>query len=184
VLGEILANADINLATNHLALGDVDSARALIEPLEAALAQPGDPWMRWRYALHVHNVRAQIELACGAPDAALAAVERELAGARRYRAPKVEARALILRGAALLGVEQREPAAASLRDGAAVATRVGHTRSVWQAAAWLGEVARRAGDRQAAVRHAADARAVAERAASSLTDAELRSTLIASVAVR
>src|SRR5262249_3938420 len=37
---EILSNADINLALNHLALGDRSHALDLIEPLEAALARP------------------------------------------------------------------------------------------------------------------------------------------------
>ena len=64
---EILSNADINLALNHLARADLDRALEHLEPIEEALARPGDPWMRWRYALHVHDARARIELARGAP---------------------------------------------------------------------------------------------------------------------
>src|SRR5262249_12502729 len=39
---EILANADINLAGNHLAQGNLDRALSYLEPIEAALARPGD----------------------------------------------------------------------------------------------------------------------------------------------
>ena len=43
---EILANADINLASNHLVLGDHGRALSFLEPIEAALAfdvEPGEP---------------------------------------------------------------------------------------------------------------------------------------------
>jgi hypothetical protein len=175
---EILANADINLALNHFALGDSGRALALLEPLEAALAGPGDPWMRWRYGLHVRDARGAIELARGAPDLALAAAQAELEGARRHRVPKVEARALTLRGAALLALERRDDAAASLRDGAALAERIGYVRGAWQAHRLLAEHARRAGESAAATAHAARAGAAAERAAASLGDADLRRRLI------
>jgi transcriptional regulator with PAS, ATPase and Fis domain/tetratricopeptide (TPR) repeat protein len=179
---EILANADINLACNHLALGDVARALALLEPLEAALAQPGDPWMRWRYALHVQDVRGLVELARGAPDAALTAAEAELQGARRHRAAKVEARALALQGQALLAMGRSDDAEASLRTAMALAERIGHSRGIWSAHVLLAQVARRAGQSSAAALHAAQAHRLAEWAAGSLADADLRRRLVESVA--
>jgi len=178
---EILANADINLALDHFALGDTARALALLEPLEAALARPGDPWMRWRYALHVRDARGAIELARGAPETALAAAADELAGARRHRVAKVEARALTLRGAALLDLERWDEAEASLREAVALAERIGYLRGIWRAHRQLGEHARRRGRAPAATAHAAAARTAAERAAGSLTDADLRRRLLASV---
>jgi DNA-binding NtrC family response regulator/tetratricopeptide (TPR) repeat protein len=177
---EILANADINLAMNRLALGDRQRAGALLEPIEATLARPGDPWLRWRYALHVHHVRGEIELTGGAPDAALACAEAQLLGARRHRVPKVEARALAQRGAALLALERREDAEASLRDSVALAERIGYLRGVWQAHRLLAEHAARNGKTEAAATHTAQARVAVQRAASSLADATLRRRLIAS----
>ena len=177
---EILANADINLATNHLALGDAARALALLEPLEATLARPGDPWMRWRYTLHVQHARGVIELARGAPDGALACAEQELAGARRHRAAKIEARALTLRGAALLALERRDEAETSARDAIALAERIGYLRGVWRAHRLLGEYLRRRGATAAATEHDGHARAAVERAAGSLADADLRRRLIAS----
>lgn len=178
---EILANADINLAANHLALGEPDRALALLEPLEETLARPGDPWMRWRYALHVRHVRGAIELAAGAPDRTLAQAELELEGARRYRAPKVEARALTARGAALLALERRDDAAASLREAAAIAERIGYRRGIWQAQSLLAEHARRTGDTAAATALAAHIQSALATTAASLPRDDLRRRLLASV---
>ncbi len=176
---EILANADINLAANHFALGDRERALELLEPIEAALARPGDPWMRWRYALHVLQGRGEIELASGAPDGALTCAEAQIQGARRHRVPKVEARALTLRGAALLALERRDEAEASLRAGVALAERIGYLRGAWCAYGLLAEHARRGGRADAAGALAAQARAAVERAAASLADADLRRRLLA-----
>jgi len=176
---EILANADINLAANHFALGDRERAIALLEPIESALARPGDPWMRWRYALHVQQTRGEIELARGAPDVALACAEAQIAGARRHRVPKVEARALTLRGAALLALERRDDAEASLRDGVALAERIGYLRGAWCAHQRLAAHARHGARIEVAAAHAAHAFAIAERAAASLADADLRRRLLA-----
>jgi DNA-binding NtrC family response regulator/tetratricopeptide (TPR) repeat protein len=177
---EILSNADINLAINHLALGEREHALALLEPIEATLERPGDPWMRWRYALHVYDARGAIELARGAPDATLRSAEAQLQGARRYRVPKVEARALTQRGAALLALERADEAEVSLREGVTIAARIGYLRGIWEAHRLLAERASRGGAAAAAARHAAEARAAAERGASSLADDGLRRRMIAS----
>src|SRR5262249_5197191 len=64
---EIIGNSEINLATNHLALGQVDAAARYLEPIVQALARPGDPWMRWRYALHAKHLEGQMALRSGDP---------------------------------------------------------------------------------------------------------------------
>jgi len=177
---EILANADINLALNHLASGETARADALLAPLEAALASDGDPWMRWRYSLHVHDTRARLDLAAGAPDRALVALDAELAGARLHRAAKIEARALLQRGVALLGLDRAAAAADSLRDGLEVCTRIGYLRGVADAARQLGALAQRQGDAAEATRCAADADRVLQRIADTLTDPSLRRRLLGS----
>jgi transcriptional regulator with PAS, ATPase and Fis domain/tetratricopeptide (TPR) repeat protein len=174
---EIVANAQINLALNHLALGDRARAEGLIAPLEAALDSGSDPWMRWRWSLHVHDARARVALAGGAPDVALAALDRELAGARQHRAAKLEARALTHRGAALEALDRRTDAEASLRAALAVAERIGHVRGVADAARGLAGLARRAGRADEAAGHSAHAGTVLARAAATLTDATLRRRL-------
>ena len=143
------------------------------------MARPGDPWMRWRYALHVRDARGADR--AGARRAGRRRSPRSSRSCRArasYRVPKVEARALTLRGAALLELERRDEAEASLREGVALAERIGYLRGAWQAYRQLGELARRRGKVPAASVHDAQARAAAERAASSLSDADLRRRLI------
>ena len=180
---EILANADINLAANHHALGDLERARRHLEPIEATLARPGDPWMRWRYALHVLNARGRIELTRAAPERALACADNELAGARKHRAPKIEVRALTLRGTALLAIDQRAEADAAFRTGLAIAEQLGYRRGVWQLHSLLAQTARRNGETGAAAMHVGQAQTIAESVARSLTNADLRRCLVQSVNV-
>jgi DNA-binding NtrC family response regulator/tetratricopeptide (TPR) repeat protein len=178
---EILANADINLAANHLALGHIDRALGYLEPIEAALARPGDPWMRWRYHLHALHSRGEIELARNLPERALARADDELRGARQHRAPKLAARALALRAAALLALDRRDDADAALREALAIAEQIGYRRAVVHGHRLLAESARRSGHAAAAAAHAAQARVVSEQLAGSLTNDELRRHLLRSV---
>ncbi len=113
---EIVANADINLAANALALGDVDLAAATLEPFRVTLASPGDPWMRWRYGIHVLDGLGNVALARRDPESALRHADEALAGARRHGAQKLEARALALRGRALLEIDRRADAQTALRE--------------------------------------------------------------------
>src|SRR5262249_45301347 len=171
-------------AQNHLDLGDLEQALSHLEPIERALAQPGDPWMRWRYALHARHTRARVELLRGAPEAALALVATECEDARRHQAPKVEARALVLRGSALLTLDRREEAEATLGEALGTAERIGYQRGVWMAHERLAETARRAGNTSAAAAHAAQARAVTERVGATLADESLRRLVVSGSAAR
>ena len=178
---EILANADINLAGNHLARGNIERALSHLEPIEAALARDADPWMRWRYSLHACDLRGRIELARNQPDKALAAADDELRAAQQHRAPKVEARALALRGSSWLALDRRDEADAALREALTIAERIGYQRGVWVAYHRLAETSRRAGSLDTARAHAAQAQRIAERAAQSLADGTLRGQLLMTV---
>lgn len=126
---EILINANVNLAMNALALSGPDQARAQLDPVEEILAASTDPWMRWRYSLHVHHARGAIALAQGAADIVLSAAELELRNATAQRAPKIAARAYRLRAAALLTMDQRDDAESALLEARAIAERIGHQRA-------------------------------------------------------
>jgi len=174
---EIVANSEINLATNWLALGDLERAREYLDPIRAAVEAPGDPWMRWRYTLHLHDVVGRAALVARDPDAALAAADTELAGARRFQAPKVEARAQTLRGEALLALERRQDAEQALREAVRIAEGIAYPRAVWHALGLLAETARRDGRADDAARAGAERRRVLDTAAASLADADLRRAL-------
>jgi transcriptional regulator with AAA-type ATPase domain/tetratricopeptide (TPR) repeat protein len=147
---EILSNAHINLAANHLALGRGDEALRHLEPIESTLSRPGDKWMRWRYALHARHVRACYQLERRQPEKALAMATKQLEGAQAHRAPKIEARALTQQASALLALERREMAEAALRQALAIADRIGYRRGAWEARFLLAETLHRNGDDAAA----------------------------------
>src|SRR5581483_11932981 len=125
---EIVSNSEINLAANHLALGDRARATSHLDPIREALGRAGDPWMRWRYALHALDIAGRLALAERAPERALALADEEAAGARRHRVPKVEARALVLRGEALVMAERREEAEAVFTEAIRIADAIAHPR--------------------------------------------------------
>ncbi|HVM97130.1 MAG TPA: sigma 54-interacting transcriptional regulator [Candidatus Acidoferrales bacterium] len=180
---EILANADINLAMNHLELGSLDDALRYLEPIEEMLAQAGDPWMRWRYALHVLHARAQIELARGNVSRVIALTDQELAGARRHHVPKVEARAFTLLARAQLAADNRDGVREALGNALSIAESIGYRRGMWEVHTLFAELARRGDDQRAVGHHIARARAALEPAVRSVTDPILRQALLARIAV-
>jgi len=167
---EIVANSEINLAANHLALGDVERAFAHLEPIRAGLARTGDPWLRWRYRLHALDVSGRVALVQHDPERAAALAEEEAAGARQHRAPKVEARAHVLGGQALLEMDRRVDARDSLAVAMRIAQRIGYPRAVRDALGALAEVARRAGDAAGAEHYLAQRQEMIAALPSDLTD--------------
>jgi transcriptional regulator with AAA-type ATPase domain/tetratricopeptide (TPR) repeat protein len=176
---EIVGNSEINLASNHLALGEVEAARGYLEPIVQALAQPGDPWMRWRYALHATHVAGQVALRTGAPERALAHAQAEADGARRHRAPKIEARALVLAGEAHLALDARDAAEVALAEALRITDRIAYPRGGWAALASLAALARRRGRAGDAARHDARRGVLLDGAIASLGDDDLRRALAA-----
>jgi hypothetical protein len=134
--------------------------------------------MRWRYALHAADARGRLALARGKPAEALVRADEQIAGARRHRVPKIEARGLVLRGQTLLALERAEDAAAALSDGVRIADVIGYPRAAWQALGGLVDVARRAGRAADAAAHAERRRALLSGAMGSL-EPELRRHLAA-----
>src|SRR5262249_29441897 len=122
------------------------------------------------------------ELARTQAERALELATAELQGARQYRAPKIEAQALALRGTAFLAVEQRGEAEAAFREALGIAERIGYQRGIWQTHGALVQIAVRRGDTPSAAEHRTCAARAADTAAQSLADEELRQHLIATVA--
>lgn len=89
----------LNLATDHLHLGNPDRAAACLAEVDQLSVEA--EYARFRYLNRLHWVRGLLTLHAGDVDAALgeAATVEEMA--HRYRAPKYQVRAHLLRGAAL-----------------------------------------------------------------------------------
>ena len=175
---EILANSEINLAMNHLELGDSDRAAALLAPLEATIDADGDPWMRWRYTLHIRDAAARVAFVRRDPARALAHAEAEAQGAQRHGTGRIGARALVSRARALVALDRRAEAERTVDDALAAAERVRYPPAQWRALGLKAELARRAGRPR-------DAEAALARATSLVTGVagalrgDLRRTLLA-----
>jgi len=176
---EIIANSAINLTSNHLACGDIERALEHLDPIQAALAKPGDPWMRWRYALHATDAMARVALLRGDPERAVVLARDEAAGAARHRVPKVEARARMVEGEALLAGEQYDAADAALGEAMRLAEAIGYPRTTWESLALLATSARRRGRTAEAERHTTRRRELLVTAAQSVPDDELRREFLA-----
>jgi DNA-binding NtrC family response regulator/tetratricopeptide (TPR) repeat protein len=179
---EIVGNSEINLAGDHLSLGDLDGARRYLEPIVERLAKPGDPWMRWRYSLHAAHMEGRFALQVGEPETALVHARTEIEGARRHRAPKIEARGLVLAGEASLAMDDRESAGVALRGAVEIADTIDYQHAARAAVRALAELARRAGRPEEAARHEARQRALLDAAQRTLSDDDLRRVLAAAAA--
>jgi tetratricopeptide (TPR) repeat protein len=171
---ELYGNAAINLACNRIALGDPAGALEHLEPIRGSLASSDDPWLRWRYGLHLSDALARHALASDEPERALALLDEELAGARRHGARKLEARALELRGRALLTLDRRDQAGDALARALELGRRIEYPPVTWRALSLLAELACRAGRTADGARLAAEARGLVEGLAGAVPDAERR----------
>jgi class 3 adenylate cyclase len=180
---ELIANSETNLALNHLVAGRVDEAVGIVERLQARLAGPSDPWMRWRWSLHVDDAAGRLALARGDPAGALTAADHELVGARRIEARKLEVRAQNLRAAALLALERLDDADAAIDDALTTAASIVYPAGEWRTLRLRTIAARRRSRRDVA--DEADRR-LSERVtalAATLGDEDLRRALYAAAGV-
>ncbi|MCH8083812.1 MAG: AAA family ATPase [Myxococcales bacterium] len=174
---ELYANAAINLAGNLTALGELDAAAEQLAAIQEQHDTDKDPWMRWRWSLHLQDALARVDLARGDAERALDRVDAEIVGAHERIAKKIEARALELRGRILVFMDRREEAGAALRDAHKAAMRIEHPPITWRALSLMGELARREGNNELAERHFSQVRSLVESNASAIERDELRNGL-------
>jgi tetratricopeptide (TPR) repeat protein len=172
---ELYANAAINLAGNLTALGKPEAASDQLAAIQQQYDTNEDPWMRWRWSLHLLDALARVDLVRGEPETALARIDQEIDGARRMTIRKLEARALELRGRALVSMDRREEAEESLGAALELATQIEHPPVAWRALSLLGEIARRRGEAELAERHFSEVRKLVESKSASIPRDELRS---------
>lgn len=138
-------NASVNLACNRLVLGDLGAADEALEPVREDLREGDDPWMRWRYSLHLLDAEARLALAGGDPEKAASLADEEARLSKERESPKLEARALELAGRARLAMDDRDGAAARLGEAFSIGEAIGYPPVRWRVLALLGEIERRAG---------------------------------------
>jgi DNA-binding SARP family transcriptional activator len=125
----------LNLATDHLQLGDPARAAAYMADAEAFF--PDAEYARFRYLNRYHWVRGLLQLEAGDVDAALGEAAEVGAMAERHGAPKYAVRADLLRG---LGLSRRQ----AERDAALASLRAAAHRAEGHGFAALAEQAHRA----------------------------------------
>ena len=140
-------NALVNLACNRIVLGDFDAAAEGLAQVREGLETDEDPWMRWRYSLHLLDAEARLALARGEPEQARALAEEERRLATEREAPKLVVRALEVAGRAELAMDDRDGAREHLQTALSGAREIGYAPVQWRALALLSELDRRTGAR-------------------------------------
>jgi class 3 adenylate cyclase/tetratricopeptide (TPR) repeat protein len=171
---ELYGNASINLACNRIALGQLDAASEILTSIQRDIEGEEDPWMRWRYQLHLLDALARLALARGEPEDALTLLDRELAGARHHGARKLETRALELQARACLHIDRRPEAEEALRNAVEVGERISYAPALWRSYSLQGELFRRVGDTSLAERSADRAHGLIESLKPALPDERSR----------
>ncbi len=171
---ELHANAAINLAGNYVAMGDPERADALVLPIREELSKPGDPWQRWRYSMHVSHALARVALARHDPETVLRLTQEELDAARANPSRKIEARALELRGRALLMKDERDVAEETLHRALEIAVAIEYPPVQWRAHALLAELWRRRDDAPRVERSLASVRTLIRHLGRSIPDPDLQ----------
>ncbi len=166
-------------ATTSRSATSTARARYLEPDPSSARARPGDPWMRWRYALHATDVLGRIVLAEPRPSVPSPWPTRRkppshaITSPRSASVPRCCAAPRSWLSSATTRRSRRSPG--RLRG----ADRIGYPRAAWQALGLLAELKRRAGKLTEADAYATRQRALVERLALSLREPELRQQLIA-----
>jgi class 3 adenylate cyclase/tetratricopeptide (TPR) repeat protein len=130
-----LVSASIDLLLNRARRGQVSRAEKLV-PAVAGLVEGASAWHGWMWNLRFTQARAEIALAAGRSQDAIAFSDTALRLARGRR-PKYEALGLVTRGSSLLEHGRTPEAVADLRHAVGIARSVGDPALVLRSASAL-----------------------------------------------
>jgi class 3 adenylate cyclase/tetratricopeptide (TPR) repeat protein len=171
---ELYANGAINLAGNLTALGRTDEAEEHLAAIARQHEADPDPWMRWRWSVHLADQQARLALARGETERALELARVEIEAAERTPARRLACRAHELLGRVLLTMDDRESAQLALERALAVAVEIEHPSVACRAHSLLAELARRRGEGALAESHLGMVRRAFGALAPGVPDPELR----------
>ena len=147
-------SASINLALDHLSLGELGGALSLLEETLERVEKFAFGAHRWRWAIHLRVYLGDALVAAGRPEHALEQGERAMAEARATGSQKYIGRCHALTGQIALGARDFTVAATELGEAVRVAQSIEYRPLLWQAAHLLA-LAQAGGDRQDAAAAAA-----------------------------
>jgi predicted ATPase/DNA-binding SARP family transcriptional activator/pimeloyl-ACP methyl ester carboxylesterase len=170
--GDWLPRLQADFAISQLRLGHLEVEHELQATLANAL----------RHRMEIHATRcleglAELALAKGEPQQALAYTEQLWKLAERHDLREIMARALHWRGMALLTLEQFETAATTLQQALEMAEVYGRIRLVWQLHAALAHLYRAQKQEEKATDHDVQVQRIVRRIATNLQEPELRAGL-------
>jgi class 3 adenylate cyclase/tetratricopeptide (TPR) repeat protein len=180
-------SALINIGYDDFHLGETGKALAGLEQSLVRVEKFGFGAHRWRWGMHLATCLAEILLAQGQPDDALAQLEKALATARETGSQKYLGRAHLLRGRIAVAAHDWARGEADLRQAVAVARRIEYPNLIWTTAHALSmALAARAGHDRNRRDQGEEMHALAVLAAETIgsiaaraPDAALRSTFLA-----
>jgi tetratricopeptide (TPR) repeat protein len=132
----------INLAYDHLQLGQPERALPLLEETAVRVEKHSFGAHRWRWTNHLTLYIAEALLATGDPERARAQADIGLAQARATGSLKYVSKAHALRGEAALRAGQWTQAESDLRQALAVAAQIGYPTLTWQTGDLLAQALR------------------------------------------
>jgi tetratricopeptide (TPR) repeat protein len=148
--------------------GEIGRAEAVWPSLwEAAVATKG--WHQWLWMTRLRHAKAELALAAGRPEEAVAAALEALGEAERFRRLKYVAASRTTIGAALVELGRGPEAVDALRRALADSQQLAHPPTIWTAASTLSRALERTGDDDAASEAAALARTTLETFAAGLS---------------
>ena len=179
---DVEANALANLADDFIALGRLDEGEERLCEIAKMVEDkvPKDCSISWRYTLRHHASFAELWLARGDCERALAATEECLALADKTESRKYVVRARRARGQAFLAQGKLAEAEEEIGAALPLAVEVGNPPQLWRTHAALGDLRRAQGRPEEALRAYQDAGAVIDAVAAGLSDSHLRDTFLRS----
>jgi len=183
---EVENNARLNLADNLISLGRLDEAEEQLRSVERAVRDPreADHWALWIYSGHFFHSYGELWLKRGDHKRALAYANECLELSESTDRQKNVAKGRRLRGQALIAAGQVKGAEPELATAVEIARRVGNPRQLWESLVALGDLFTTLGRQGEARSLYVEGLALLDRVAASLTETQLRETLVASAYVR
>jgi tetratricopeptide (TPR) repeat protein len=169
-------SAGIDLVLNYARRGEPARAEALWPEIEAGMARAG-AWHRWLWRLRAAQARAEVALARGASEEALALADASIAASQSHGRVKYQTLGLQTRAGALLALGGKPEAIATLRQALALARPSGDPAMLVRIAGALLAIE---GDEELA----GEARETAERIRAALPDDAVRRRFEAAEAVQ
>ena len=180
-------SALINIGYDHFHLGETDKALAVLRDSLVRVEKSAFGAHTWRWAMHLAAYLAEVLLALGRPEQALAQADKALLGARATGSLKYAGKAHLLRGRIALVGGDRASGETELREALDIARRIEYPNLVWPAAHGLAVALAARAERERAARSKGDeAQTVAALAAGTIRsiadrapEAALRETFLA-----